>query len=293
MGGPAVTIEPDFLDELGRFTAALNRQTTSIRQGDQQSPRVGEGLTFSDYRRYSPGDDTRRIDWKLFARTEEYFIKQYEEERSLTVHLLVDTSASMDYGEASSHKFEYAAKLGLGFAYLTAEENNDFRFCTFRDRVDRIDTGQSNRGELLSLIDQLNEMTVDGTADFESALEAYAERIRSRSLVVVFSDCLTEPEELESGIAALARNDADVLLVRVVAPEERDPGVVGDVLFADPESDEKRRSYFSGSLAKTYQSRLDAHVDSVSNRVTALGADHVLVDTGEDYFDSFASIWLQ
>nr|WP_240940403.1 DUF58 domain-containing protein [Haloarcula argentinensis] len=271
----------------------MNRQTTSIRQGDQQSPRVGEGLTFSDYRRYSPGDDTRRIDWKLFARTEEYFIKQYEEERSLTVHLLVDTSASMDYGDAMSHKFEYAAKLGLGFAYLTAEENNDFQFCTFRDRVNRIDTGQSNRGELLSLIDQLNEMTPDGTADFESSLEAYAERIRSRSLVVVFSDCLADPEALESGVAALARNDADVLLVRVVAPGERDPGVVGDVLFADPESDETRRSYFSGSLAETYQSRLDAHIDSVSNRITALGADHVLVDTGEDYFDSFASIWLR
>ena len=159
--------------------------------------------------------------------------------------------------------------------------------------MNRIDTGQSNRGELLSLIDQLNEMTPGGTADFESALEAYAERIRSRSLVVVFSDCLADPEALESGIAALARNDADVLLVRVVAPAERDPGVVGDVLFADPESDETRRSYFSGSLAETYQSRLDAHIDSVSNRVTALGADHVLINTGEDYFDSFASIWLQ
>ncbi len=144
----------------------------------------------------------------------------------------------MDYGDATSHKFEFAAKLGLGFAYLTAEENNDFQFCTFRDRENRIDTGQSNRGELLSLIDQLNEMTPGGTADFESALEAYAERIRSRSLVVVFSDCLADPEALESGIAALARNDADVLLVRVVAPAERDPGVVGDVLFADPESDE-------------------------------------------------------
>lgn len=288
-----MTIEPDFLDELGRFTAALNRQTTSIRQGDQQSPQVGEGLTFSDYRRYSPGDDTRRIDWKLFARTEEYFIKQYEEERSLTVHLLVDTSASMDYGDASSHKFEHAAKFGLGFAYLISEENNEFRFCTFRDRVDRIDTGQSNRGELLSLIDQLNGVTPEGRADFESSLQAYSKRIRSRSLVVVFSDCLADPEELEAAIGAIARNDADVLLVRVVAPAERDPGVVGDVLFADPESDEERRSYFSGSLAETYRSRLDAHIDSVSDRVTALGGDHVLVDTGREYFDSFASIWLQ
>ena len=286
-----MTIEPDFLDELARFDAALNRQTTALRQGDQQSPRVGEGLTFSDYRRYAPGDDTRLIDWKLFARTDEYFIKQFEEERSLTVHVLLDTSASMDYGEGAANKFEFAAKLGLGFAYLTAEENNDFLFEVFTDHAERLDTGRSNRGELLTLIDQLNELEPTGSAAFEQTLSEYAERIRSRSLVVVFSDFLTDPEDVEAGVAALARNDVDVLLVRVVAPEERDPAAVGDVLFADPESDQTRRSYFSGSLAETYRSRLEAHIDSVANRVTALGCDHVVVDTGSDYFDAFASIW--
>lgn len=287
-----MTIEPDFLDELARFDAALDRPTAALRQGDQQSPRVGEGLTFSDYRRYSPGDDTRLIDWKLFARTEEYFIKQFEEERSLTVHVFLDSSASMNYGEGDANKFEFAAKLGLGFAYLTAEENNDFVFGTFSDAFERLDTGRSNRGELLTLIDLINEREPTGSASFEETLSGYAAEIQSRSLVVVFSDCLAEPEDIEAGVAALARNEVDVLLVRVLAPEERDPNAIGDVLFADPESDETRRSYFSGSLAETYRSRLDAHIDSVSNRVTALGCDHVLVDTGTDYFDAFASVWL-
>jgi uncharacterized protein (DUF58 family) len=288
-----VTIDPDFLDELGRFDAALNRVSTALRQGDQESPRIGEGLTFSDYRRYSPGDDTRLIDWRLFARTEEYFIKQFEEERSLTVHVLLDASASMDYGEGAADKFEFAAKLGLGFAYLTAEENNDFLFETFRETVDRLDTGRSNRGELLNLIDVLNDLEPGGSADFETVLSEYAARIRSRSLVVVLSDCLADPEEIEAGVAALVRNEVDVLVVRVLAPDERDPGAVGDVLFADPESDQTRRSYFSGSMADTYQSRLQAHVDAVANRITRLGGDHVLVDTGEDYFDAFASVWFE
>lgn len=287
-----MSIDPEFLDGLDRFQSALNRETTELRQGDQQSPRVGEGLTFSDYRRYSPGDDTRLIDWKLFARTEEYFIKQFEEERSLTVHLLVDASGSMEYGEGDANKFEYAAKLGLGFAYLTAEEQNDFQFSTFRETAERLDTGRSNRGELLALIEQLNDLDPAGEADFETALVDYAERIRSRSLAVVFSDCLADPEAIESGVASLVRNGVDVLLVRVVAPEERDPDVVGDALFADPEGEDTRRSYFSGSLADAYRTRLDAHIDSVSNQVTALGADHVLVETGADYFDSFGSVWL-
>jgi uncharacterized protein (DUF58 family) len=84
----------------------------------------------------------------------------------------------------------------------------------------------------------------------------------------------------------------DVLVVRPVAPRERDPDVVGDALFVDPETDDERRSYFSGSLARQYRSRLDAHVEAVDDRLTAFGADSVVVDTGQDYFDSFASVWL-
>jgi hypothetical protein len=106
------------------------------------------------------------------------------------------------------------------------------------------------------------------------------------------TDCLADPESIESGVSALARNDVDVLVVRVVAPEERDPEIVGDALFADPETETTRRSYFSQSLANSYRSRLDAHVGEVKRQVTSLGGEHVLVDTGVAYFDSFANVWL-
>jgi uncharacterized protein (DUF58 family) len=288
-----MTIDPSFLAELDRFEAALDRETTAVVQGEQQSPRVGEGLTFSDYRRYAPGDDTRLIDWKLFARTEEFYIKQFEEERALTVHVLVDASASMDYGDGPRHKFEYGAKVGLGFAYLTAQAHNDFRFNTFGEGVDRLDAGRSNRGEVLATIDQLNAMDPGGETDVEAALAAYADRVRTRSLAVVVSDCLTDPDEVEAGVAALARNEVDVLVVRVLSPDERDPDAVGDTLFVDPETEAERRSYFSGSLAAQYRERLEEHVETVSDRVTALGADHVQLDTGGDFFDGFARVWLE
>lgn len=288
-----MTIDPAFLDELDRFDAALDRETTALAPGEQESPRVGEGLTFADYRRYSPGDDTRRVDWNLYARTDEYYVTEYEEERTLTVHLLVDASASMDYGEGSAHKFEYAAKIALGFASLTAAEHNDFVFGTFRERVNRMDAGRSNRGEVLSLVDQVNDLVLGGETDVEAALSAHADRIRSRSLAVVVTDCLADPAEIEAGVGALVRSGADVLVVRVVAPAERDPDVVGDALFADPETEAERRSYFSGSLAERYRDRLDEHAAAVENRVTALGADYVRLDTGRPYFDGFADVWFE
>jgi uncharacterized protein (DUF58 family) len=285
-----MTIDPGFLDELDRFEASLNQQTSAIKKGERESPSVGEGLTFSDYRRYAPGDDTRLIDWRLYARTDEFFIKQFEEERNLTVHVLLDASASMDFGEDDEHKFEFGAKLGLGYAYLVAEEHDDFRFSLFRDRADRIDTGKSTRGEVLALVDRLNETTPDGEADFGSALGDYAAAIQSRSLVVVITDCIGDVEGLETGLASLARNE--VVVIQVLSPDELDPEVGGDTIFEDVETERTRRTYFGGSLAKRYRTRVDAFVDDVEERARDLGVTHELVVTDEDFFDAFASVWI-
>ncbi|WP_299331752.1 DUF58 domain-containing protein [Haloplanus sp.] len=283
-------IDPDFLDELGRFDASLDQQTTAVKKGERESPSVGEGLTFSDYRRYSPGDDTRLIDWRLYARTEEYFIKQFEEERNLTVHVLIDASASMDYGDDDHNKFEFSAKLGLGYAYLTAEEHDDFRLSLFTDRTERLDTGRSTRGEVLALVDRLNETTPEGETDFKAALEAYAASIRSRSLVVIVTDCIGDLDGLEAGVAALARNE--VVLVQTLSPAELDPEAGGDTIFEDVESELTRRTYFGGRLAERYRERVDAFVDDVADRARKLRVTHALVATDEDFFDAFGAVWV-
>jgi uncharacterized protein (DUF58 family) len=283
-------IDPAFLDELDRFDVSLKRDIASQYEGEQESREVGEGLTFSDHRQYVPGDDTRLIDWKLYARTDELYVKQYEAERNVTLHVLLDTSASMDFGEGDRNKFEYGAKLGLGFAYLFAEENNDFRFSTFGTDVERLDTGRSNRGELLRVIDLLNERTPADRTDFEGTLSPYADRIHSRSLVLVVSDFLGDPEDVAASAAALARNE--VVFAQVLSPEELDPDATGDTIFEDAESAAEVRTYFGGSQASRYRERLRAHVDEIGTRCEELQVGHVLVDTGEDFFDSFSRLWI-
>lgn len=283
-------IDPAFFDELDRFRSALKRQSSSVRQGEQRSKSVGEGLTFKDYRRYVRGDDTRLVDWKLFARTGEYFIKQFEAERSLTVHVLVDASGSMGYGDGDAYKFEYAAKLGLGFAYLTVEENNDFQFSLFDDRIERLDTGRSNRGELLRLVDQLNDVDPSGEGDFAAALDGYGSTVQSRSLVVVLSDCLADPEAIETGLAGVGRSG--IVVGTVLSPRELHPDPTGDTLFRDPETTETLRTYFGGSRTKSYRTRLENHVSAVEDCCRRFRADHTLVDTGEDFFDAFGEVWV-
>lgn len=284
-------IDPSFLDELAQFDAAQKRHVASIFQGEETGREVGEGLTFSDYRRYVPGDDTRLVDWKLFGRTEELHVKQFERERNLTVHVLVDTSGSMDFGDGEAYKFDVAAKLGLGFAFLTAAENNDFRFSVFRDSYDRLDAGRSNEGEVLQLVDRCNEVEPDGETDFSRALGEYAGTIGSRSLVLVASDFLGDPAAVEDGLLPLARNK--LLLAHVLAPTERELPVRGDAVFEDLETAGELRTYFSNRLRGQYRERLDAHLGRVGDLARDLGARHELVDTGADFFDSFAQVWVE
>ena len=284
-------IDPAFLDELGRYGSAQKRRTTAQRTGEQESPDVGEGLTFADHRRYVRGDDIRLVDWKLYARTEEYYVRQYEEERNLTVHVLLDASGSMGYGEGDDVKFEFAAKVGLGFAYLFADEGNDFRFNLLRAEHERVDGGRSNRGECLRVIDVLNETTPAGGGDLREALEGYASTISSRSLVVVASDFLDPAEDVDRGLSALSENE--LVCAHVLAPGELEPEARGDTVFEDPESDAERRTYFGERLARRYRDRLDDHVETVRGRAEGLGAVHAPLDTGRDFFDAFGDVWVE
>ncbi|WP_276301665.1 DUF58 domain-containing protein [Halorussus lipolyticus] len=284
-------ITTDFLDELDRFESARNRDARSNQQGERTTEAVGEGLTFADYRCYTPGDEPRFIDWNLYARTDELYVKQFEAERNFTVHVLVDASASMDFGDADAHKFETAAKLGLGFAYLTAREHNDFRFAVFDSTAERLDRGRSNRGEVLGLVERCNEISPDGEADFETALANYAGTIDSKALVVVCSDFLGDVDAIDAGLEALASNQ--VVLGHVVAPEERTLPTGRDTVFEALESDQSLRAYVSNRLERSYREEFDAHADAVENAARDLRARYERVDTGQSFFESFGDLWFE
>jgi uncharacterized protein (DUF58 family) len=285
-------IDPEFLTQLDRFEVALDRMANSVYQGRQRSPELGEGQTFSDHRQYTPGDDIRLIDWRLLARTGELYIKRFEAERELAVHILLDASASMDFGDltAGEHKFEFGAKLGLGLAYLAAETHNEFRVATFQDDSTRLDRGIHTRGEILRLIDKLNNITPTGPSDFRAAMRAYARTIESRALVVVISDFLTDPEEIATGLKTFGQHN--VTTARVIAPDERDLPAEGDTVFEDLEDGRSIRTYFGRSLKRSYRERFEAHLDAVNAQCQRLGVPHIQSDTDSRFLDAFTDLWL-
>lgn len=278
-------INPAFLDALERFARAS--APPAQHRGDERSSDRGEGLTFADYRRYVPGDDTRLVDWKLYARTEELYVTQFEVERSRTLHVLLDATGSMGYGDP--RKFDRAAKLGLGFAYLLARDHDAFRVSLVADDLERLDRGRSDRGAVRSLVDRCNEVDPADQGDLPGGLEAYADRIGSRALVLVCSDCLADADALEGGLAALA--DTDLRLASILTPEERELPVHGDARVSDPETGARLRTHLGSRTRRRYRERLASHRDDVAARAERLGARYVVADTDRDFFDVFAALW--
>ena len=211
-------IKTDFLDQLDRFHLVVKKKVTSNYIGPRKSVASGRGLAFKDHRIYSPGDDIRLIDWRVFARTDNLYIKTFEEERNLTAHIIMDSSASMGFGKPIS-KFDYAAMIGVGFAYLAMRENEKFQFSTFNEKLDVF---QSRRGmsQLASMVFHINQTQTSGTSKLLDSMVQYKKLIGSRSLLVLVSDFLVDINEVIEALYNLG--DHEIRVLQVLDPVEKD-----------------------------------------------------------------------
>ena len=279
-------IDPTFLHQLDAFKLALKKKTNAKFKGEQESKLTGEGLLFKEYKEYAPGDDIRYIDWRIYARTEKLFIKKFEEEKNLTFHILVDSSNSMNFGK--DMKFEYAAKIGLGIAYLASKENMKFEFSLFSNTFDTLCTRQL-KPSIMTIIDRLNSAKPTGDTEFEKVLGGYEKRINSKSLIVIISDFLFEVGELEDVISKLKRND--ILLVQILSEKERRLLYEGDSILKDSETGSLLHTYISQRLRKNYLEELQEHIDQIEQTAKRQGANFLTTTTSVPFFETFYTIF--
>ncbi len=276
-------IDTAFLKELDRFNMILKRRVLSNYQGERQSHAHGQGLVFADYKDYVPGDDFRAIDWKVFARTNKLYIKKFEEERDLSVHVIVDASTSMNYGKHVT-KFEYASMIGVGFAYMALRGNDKFNFSTFAEKLNYL-KARKGMGQLLSIVERLEKLKVNGVSKFNDSLEEYKQYIKSRSMIVLISDFLYDIEEIRAVLSRYTKHE--VIVIQVLDPEERKLSLYGDVLLEDSELHTKLRTFISNRLLKSYRDKIEQHIFSVKDACEKAGADFVSITTDRPVFEAF------
>lgn len=279
-------IDVSFLNQIGRFDLVMKKKVISQYSGERESSNIGEGLVFKDYREYIPGDDFRQIDWAIYARTNKFFIRRFEEEKNLTLHILLDGSASMDFGVKTT-KYEYGAMIGLGFSYLAIKNNEKFEFSMFADKIENV-RPKKGKNALLEILDFLNKKKVQGKSQFYESLLSFKKRLKSRSMIVIISDFLFDLEEVEQALQLFKKSE--VFVIQTLDPEEIKFNMAGDFMLKDSEQGNIIRTFISNRLRSTYRNKLDVHVARLRSVCGSVGARFVSVTTNNPIFDTFYKV---
>jgi len=276
-------IDTSFFKELDRFSFMVRKRVSTAYSGSRRSILKGRGMEPVSYREYTQGDDFKIIDWKVYGRTEKLYVKEFEEEKSLTTHILLDTSKSMDF----RNKFNYAAMLALGFAYLVTKDNEKFSVATFGEEIN-ITKPKRGRKYLSQTIDLLNSTELIGQTRFDYCMEKYASVIKSRSLVIVISDFMADAQGIKNSIFRLGDNE--LLIVQVLDPIEKNLDLGGEAKLIDLETDAKMDIYTSPRLRGEYQKKLNDHNAKIKETCNAVGADFHTVTTNKPVFDAIFEV---
>ena len=211
-------IDPEVLTQIDNLELIARSVVDGFISGLHRSPQLGMSMDFAEHRAYMPGDDVRRIDWRVYARTDRLYVKQFEADTNANLHLLLDISRSMDFGSGALSKLEYAKFLAASLAYLSLRQRDRIGLITFdNDVVDSIPTSIRHFERVLHALDQL---TPGGVSDYQRPLEKIAEQLRRRSLVVLISDLYDTPERLLKAINQLHYRGNDLIVFHLLDPLE-------------------------------------------------------------------------
>jgi uncharacterized protein (DUF58 family) len=215
-------LDPAVVSKLGRLDLKARLVVEGFISGLHKSPFHGFSVEFVEHRPYMPGDPLKSVDWKVYAKSDRFYVKQYEDETNLRAYLIVDHSASMGYksDEAPVSKFEYAQSLAAALAYLMFGQQDAVGAITFAETMEKFVPPRATGGHLEAILKELDRVVPEKTTALGPTLHAMAERVKRRGLVILFSDLLAKPEDVLSGIKHFRHGKHEVLVFHILDPFE-------------------------------------------------------------------------
>jgi len=310
--------ELSFLRRLERLRLVARHVRAGQAVGERRSTKRGTSVEFADYRDYARGDDLRRVDWNVYARLERPFVKLFEEEEDLAVHVLLDGSGSMEWGEETGrqgdketrrqgdketrgqgdrgtrrqgdretgrqgegdgNKWVYARRLAVALGYIALVAGDQLKVAVLQSPISNLQFGPvRGRGQALRLFNWLEGLVAGGATDLNGSLRAYAVAGGRPGLAVLISD-LFSPGGYVEGLAALAARGHEVVVVHVLAPDEVDPPLGGDLRLLDVETGEAQEVTIDAGVQALYRRRLAAWREEIQATCRARDVRYVPVET--------------
>jgi uncharacterized protein (DUF58 family) len=246
--------------------------------GIHRSPYHGFSVEFSEYRQYTPGDDLRYLDWRLFARSDRYYVKRFEDETNVLCYLLVDTSRSMGFGSGDFSKHEYARTMAATMAYFLYIQRDAVGLAVFDEQISEFLPPRHRTGHLRHVMAALQREPQGTSTDLAKPLEQIAQTVRKRGLVVLISDLLAPTEVLRTQLGYLRSRGHDVVVLRVLDPAELSFPFADPSTFHDLESGKKL--YVDPKAAQAnYLDGFNRHAAELSKTCSDLGVEFVMCPT--------------
>jgi uncharacterized protein (DUF58 family) len=274
-------LNPSIIARLGTMELKARTVVEGFIAGLHRSPYKGFSVEFAEYRQYLPGDDLSTLDWKVYARSDRHYVKKFEEETNLECHLLLDVSASMAYrGAAVMSKLEYGSVLAGSLAFLMHRQRDATGLIAFDDKIAFRVPASARRGHLHSLLIGLERLEPGRQSNVGRPLHQLAEALTRRSLIVLISDLLDEPDPIIKGLKYLRFRRNDVVVFQLLDPNELTFPFLGSSRFKDLESAEEVMAEPT-TVRTAYLTELAGLRSRYDRELRGAGIDYVQLDTSQ------------
>jgi uncharacterized protein (DUF58 family) len=276
------SFDDTFLKRLDALSIVSRKVVMGRAKGERRSFRKGAGVEFQDYRAYVVGDDFRYVDWNIYSRLDKLLLKLYVEEEDLCLHLLVDGSASMGFGDPP--KLDYALQVAVALGYIGLTNLERVALGCFSSELMHMLRPRRGRGQIFPLLDFLSKVEAAGATDLNGCLASYALRSRVPGVAVVLTDLL-DPGGYADGLKALLRRRFEVFLLHVVSEDELSPTLHGDLTLLDAEGGTSREASLDRVSLREYQERLQGHFAEVERFCARHRIDYLRTSTAVPFQD--------
>ncbi|MFC1563393.1 DUF58 domain-containing protein [candidate division KSB1 bacterium] len=271
-------LDPEILSKISGLELLARTVVEGFVSGLHKSPYRGFSVEFMEYRPYIPGDDMARIDWKLYARSDRLYVKEYEDETNTSCHILLDISNSMGYTSAKMNKFEYGSYLAASLAYFIIRQRDSVGMCLFDDKIVQRISPKSTTGHLYSILTSLENSELGKNTSFRKPFHELADAIKRKGFIIIISDLLEEPEGLIDGLKHFRFDGHEVIVFHILDPFELNYQFKDIIELEDMETGEK--VLVSPESAKeVYTKNLEIFRDTVRKECGILGIDYKTIST--------------
>ncbi len=274
-------LEPEMVARLSNMSLRARLVVEGYIIGQHKSPFHGFSVEFAEHRAYGPGDEIRHIDWKLYGKTDRFFVKQYEEETNLRSYILLDTSRSMEYKSNKISKLDYGNYLSAALAYLMINQQDGVGLTLFDNQIQTFIPPRSKPSHVNTILTHLDKTGSAKDTDVGIVLHEMAERIKKRGLIILISDLFDETENIINGLKHFRHNKQEIIVFHVMDRKELNFDFSNRTKFKDMETDEQITTE-PWKIRKIYQKAIQSYQDELRLRCREQKIDYVPLFTDQN-----------